>query len=131
MLLMKAIIPAWADEAICCCSVTKSCQTLCDSVDCSMPGSRPSVSLILLKFISVESVILSNRLILYYLLLLLPSVFPSISVFSSELALCIRWPEYWNFSFSISLCSEYSVLISFRIDWFDLLVVQRSLTSLL
>ena len=74
---------------------------------------------------------LSNRLILCHPLLLLPSVFPSITVFSNELALHIRWPKYWSFSFSISLSSEYSGLISFRIDWSDLLAVQGTLKSLL
>ena len=77
-----------------------------------------------LKFISTESVMLSNYLFLRHPLLLLPSIFPSIRVFSSESALCIRWPRYWNFSFSTSPSDEYSGLISFRIDWFDLLAVQ-------
>ena len=73
----------------------------------------------------------SNHLILCRPLLLLPSIFPSIRVFSNELALCIRWPKYWSFSFSISPSSEYSGLISFRIDWFDLLAVQGTCKSLL
>ena len=77
------------------------------------------------KLTSIESVMLSNHLILCHPLLLLPSVFPSIRVFSNELALHIRWPKYWNFSFSISPFGEYSGLISFRIDCFDLLAVQR------
>ena len=80
-----------------------------------------------LKFMSTELVILSNHLILCRPLLLLPSVFPSIKVFSNELVLCIRWPKYW--SFSISPSNEYSGLISFRIDWFDLLAVQGSQES--
>ena len=80
---------------------------------------------------SVELVMLSNHLILCYLLLLLPLIFLSISAFSSELALCIRWLNYWSFSFSISPSNEYSWLISFRIDWFDLLAVQGTLKSLL
>ena len=83
----------------------------------------------LFKFMSIESVILSNHLIFYHPLLL-PSIFPTIRVFSSESALCIRWPKYWNFGFSISLSNEYSGLISFRTDRFDLLVVQRTLKSL-
>ena len=83
------------------------------------------------KIVSLDSVIPSNHLILCYLLLLLSSVFFSIRVFSSESALHIRWPKYWNFSFSISLSSEYSGLISFRIDWSDLLAVQGTLKSLL
>ena len=73
----------------------------------------------------------SSHLILCLPLLLLPSIFPSIKVFSNELALCIRWPKYWNFSFSISPSNEYSGLISFRIDWFDLLTVQGTLKTLL
>ena len=77
----------------------------------------------LLKPMSIESVMPSNHLILCHPLLLLPSVFPSIKVFSNELALHIRWPKYWSFSFSISPSNEYSGLISFRIDWFDLLVI--------
>ena len=85
----------------------------------------------LLKLMSIESVMLSNHLILCYPLLLLPSIFSSIRVFSSELALHIRWPKSWSFSFSISPSSEYSGLISFRIDWFDLLAVWGTLKSLL
>ena len=84
----------------------------------------------LLKLMSIESVMPSNRLILCHPLLLL-SVFPSIRVFSSESILSIRWPKYWIFSFSISLSNEYSGLISFRIDWFDLLAIQGTLKSLL
>ena len=91
----------------------------------------PSLSPSLLKLKSFESVMPSNHLILCYALLLLPSVFSSISVFSSELALCIRRPEYWSFSFSISPFNEYSGLISLMIDWFDLLTVPGTLKSLL
>ena len=90
-----------------------------------------TVSQSLLKLLSVESMMLSNHLILYCPLLLLPSIFPSIRVFSNELALHIRWPKYWSFNFSISPSSEYSEFISFRIDWFDLLAVQGTLKSLL
>ena len=79
----------------------------------------------------LKSVMPSNHLIFCHPLLLLPSIFPSIGVFSKELALCIRWPKYWSFSFSISPSSEYSGLISFRIDWFDLLALQGTLKSLL
>ena len=85
----------------------------------------------LLKLMSIESVMPSNHLILCRPLLLLPSIFPSIRVFSSESALHIRWPKYWSFSFSSSPSSEYSGLISFRIDWFGLLAVQGTLKSLL
>ena len=80
---------------------------------------------------SIESVMPSNHLILYHPLLLLPSIFPSIRVFSSELVLCIRWPKYWSFSFSISPSNEHSGLISFRMDRLDLLAVQGILKSLL
>ena len=80
---------------------------------------------------SIESVMPSNHLILYHPLLLLPSIFPSIKVFSNESVLRIRWPKYWSFSFSISPSNEYSGLISVRIDWFDLLAVQATLKSLI
>ena len=85
----------------------------------------------LLKLMSIELVMPSNHLILCHTLLFLPSVFPSIRVFSSESVLYIRWPKYWSFSFSISPSSEYSGLISFRMDWLDLLSVQGTLKSLL
>ena len=85
----------------------------------------------LLKLMSIESVMPSNHPILCRPLLLLPSVFSSIRVFSDESGLCIRWPKYWCFSFSISPSNEYSGLNSFRIDWFDILVVQGTLKSLL
>ena len=80
----------------------------------------------LLKLMSIESVMPSNHLILWNPLLLLPSIFPSMRVFSSESVLHIRWPKYWSFSFSINPSNEYSGLISFRIDWLDLLAVQRT-----
>ena len=85
----------------------------------------------LLKLMPIESVMLSNHLILCRPLLLLPSIFPSIRIFSNESVLCIRWPKYWSFSFSISLSNQYSGLISFRMDWLDLLAVQGALKSLL
>ena len=85
----------------------------------------------LLRLMSIKSVVLSNHCILCHPLLLLPSIFPSIRVFSNESVLCIRWPKYWSFSFSISPSNEYSGLISFRMDWFDLLAVQCTLKSLL
>ena len=84
----------------------------------------------LLKLMSIALVMLSNHLILCHCLLLLSSFFPSIRVFSNELVLCIRWPEYWSFSFSISPSNEYSGLISFRMDWLDLPAVQETLNSL-
>ena len=85
----------------------------------------------LLRLMSIESVMPSNHLIFCHPLLLLPSIFPSIRVFSNETALCIKWPKYWSFSFNISPSSEYSGLISFRMDWLDLLAVQGTLKSLL
>ena len=91
-----------------------------------------SLSLIsLLKFMSIESVMLSNHLILCHSLLLLPSIFPIIKVFSNESVLCIRWPKDWSFSFSISPTNEHPGLISFRMDWLDLLAVQETLRNLL
>ena len=94
------------------------------SMSFTISGSLP-------KFMSIESVMLSNHLILCHSLLLLPSIFPSTKAFFNESALHIRWPKYWSFSFSISPSNEYSELISFRIDWFDLLAVQRTFKSLL
>ena len=96
------------------------------------PGSLSStISWSLLKLMSVESAMPSNHLILCHPLLLLPSIVPSIRVFFNELALHIRWPNYWSFSFSINPSNEYSGLISFKIDWLDLLAVQGTLKSLL
>ena len=96
---------------------------------------QPSLSIAsfwsLLKLMFIESVMPSNYHILCCPLLLLPSIFPSVRVFSNESVLCIRWPEYWSFSFSISPSSEYSGLISFRMDWSDLLAVQGTLKNLL
>ena len=116
-----------------CCSVAKSCLTLCYLMGRSMPAPPPSstISPSLLKFMSVESVMISNHLLLCRPVLLLPSIFPSIRGFSNELALCIRWPNYWSFSFSLSPSNEYSGLVSFRIDLFDLLAVPEALKSLL
>ena len=106
-------------------SVAQSCVTLCDPTDCSTPGFPVHHQLPeLLKPVSIQSVIPSNHLILCHPLLSLPSIFPSIRVFSSESVLPIRWPKFWCFSFSISSSNEYSGLISFRIDWFNLLAVQ-------
>ena len=85
----------------------------------------------LLKLMSIESVMLSNHLILHRPLFLLPSIFPNNRIFSNESVLCIRWTKYWSFSFSISLSNEYLGLISFRMDWLDLLAVQGTLKSLL
>ena len=146
------------------CSVFKSCPTLCDPMDYSMPSfpaftiswsfdsvqSLSSVRLFatlwsaahqsslsitnsrsLLKVIAIGLVMPSHHLILCRPLLLLPSIFPSIRVFSNESVLHIKWPKYWSFSYSISPSNEYSGLISFRMDWLDLLTVQGALKSLL
>ena len=97
-----------------CCSVTQLCLTLCDPMDCSTPASLSfSISWSLLKVMSIELVMSSNHLILCHPLLLLPSILPSIRVFSNESALCIRWPKYWSFSFSISPSNDIQ-------DWFPL-----------
>ena len=104
-------------------SVTQLCLTLCDPMDCSMPGLPVHHQLLAFmpKLMSIELVMPSNNLFLCRPLLLLPSIFPSISVFSNESILCIRWPKYWSFSFSIGPSNEYSGLISFRMDYLDLL----------
>ena len=116
----------------CCYSVTKSCRLFETSwtAACQAPLSS-TMSHSLLKLISIESVMPSNHLILCRPLLLLPSIFPSIRVFPNESALHIRWPKHWSFNFSISPSNEYLQLISFRIDWFDLLALQGMLKSLL
>ena len=113
-------------------SVTQLGPTLCDSMNCSTPETSLSItnSWSLLRLISIEPVMPSNHLILCRPFLLLPPIFPSTRVFSNELALRIGGPKYWNFSFSISPSNEYSGLISFWIDWFDL-AVQVTLKSLL
>ena len=122
----------------CCCSVAQLCPTLCNPMDCSTPDFPVLHHLQELVQIRVKSVMPSNHLILCHPLLLLcrpllllPSVFPSIRVFSNESALRIRWPKYWSFNFSFSSSNEHSGLISFRSDWFDLLSVQGCLKSLL
>ena len=98
----------------------------------SMSGSSVHYYLLsLLKFVSIESVMLSNHFILFYLLLLLPPFFPSIRIFSSESALPTRWTKYWSFSFNISPSNEHPGLISFRMDWLNLFAVQGTLKSLL
>ena len=112
-------------------SVTQSCATLCDPMDCSTPGLPITNSQSLLKLMFIESVRPCNHLILCHLFHLLSSIFPSIRVFSNESVFLIRWPKYWSFSLSISPSNEYSGLISLRIDWFDLLAVQGTLKSLL
>ena len=109
-------------------SITQSCLTLHEPMDCSTPGFPVHHQLPELTQTDVMS---SNHLILCHLLLLLPSIFPSNRVFPNELLLCIRWPKHWSFSFNISPSNEYSGLISFRMDWLDLLAVQGTLKSFL
>ena len=112
------------------CSVTQSCLILCSPMDCSTPSFPVlTISWSLLKLISIELVMPCNHLVLCHPLL--PSIFPGIRVFSNELALHIRWPKYGNFSFSISSSNDYSGLISFRMDWLDLLAVQGTIKNLL
>ena len=113
---------------LCWFSVAKLCPSRCDLMNFSMPDSSVFHYWSLLRFMSIESVMPSNHLILCHPLLLLPSIFPSIRVLSNESALRIRWPKYWSFSFSTSPSNEYSGLISFKIDWFDLLEVFSSTT---
>ena len=110
-------------------SITQLCPTLCDPWTAACQAS-PSItsSQSLLKLMSIESVMPSSRLILCRPLLLLPSIFPNISVFSNESVLHIRWPKYWSFSFSISPSNEYSGLISFRMAWLDFLAIQGTIT---
>ena len=113
-------------------SATQSCPALAIPWAAACQASLSFTNFwILLKLMSIESVMPSNHHIFCHLLLLPPSIFPSIRVFSSELLLCIRWPKYWSFSFSISPSKEYSGLIFFRFDWLDLLAVQGTLKSLL
>ena len=142
---------------VCCCSVARLCLTLCESVEGLIPflvqfrsvqllsrvqlfatpwtaAHQTSLSITnswnLFKLMSIESVMTSNHLTLCHPFFLPPSIFPSIGVFSNESVLHIRWPEYWSFNFNNSPSNEHSGLISFRIDWFDLLAVQGTLKSL-
>ena len=126
------MLPCLIPFAFCCCSVSKPYLTPCNPVDHSMPGF-PVLHYFPVCLNSCPSIVLamsSNHLILCHPLLLLPSIFPSTRVFSNKMALCIRCSKHWSFSFSISPSSEYSGLISCRIDWFDLLSVQGTLKSL-
>ena len=109
------------------------CLTLYDPINCSTPGLPVHHQLLesTLKPMSIESVMPFNHLILCRPLLLLSSIFPSIRVFSNESTLCIRWAKFWSFSFNVSPSNEYSRLISFRMDWLDLLAIQGTLKSLL
>ena len=132
MLLSRSQLPRRSRQGYHCSSVAKSCSTLCDPrTVASQPALSFTMSRSLLKLMSIESVMPSNCLILCCPLPLLPSIFPTTRVFSNESALHIRWPKYWSFSFSKKPSNEYSGLIFFRIDWFDLLEVQGTLKSLL
>ena len=111
-------------------SVTQLYPTLCSPMDAARQASLSIINSRSL-LMSVESVMPTHHTILYHPLILLPSIFPSTRVFSKEVALPFRWPKYWSFSFSISPANEYSGLISFRMDWSDLLAVQGTLKSLL
>ena len=126
----RKLSSCWPCTFSCCCSVAQLCPTLrshgLQHARLPCPSPSPGVC----SLMSIESVMPSNHLILYCPLLLLPPIFPSIRVFSNESALCSRWPKYWSFSFNISPSSEYSRLISIRMDWLDL-VVQGTLKSLL
>ena len=102
---------------------------LCNPIDCSMPGLPITNSQSLLKLMSIESVMPSNHLILCCPFLLPPSIVSSIRVFTNESVLCITWPKYWSFRFNINPSNEYPGLISFRIDWLDLIAVQETLKS--
>ena len=111
--------------------VTQLCLTVTSRTAARQASLSFTISQSLLKLMPIESMMPSNHLILRCPLLLMPSILPSIRVFSDESTLHIRWPNYWSFSFSISAFNEYSGLISFRIDWFDFLAVQGTLKSLL
>ena len=131
-MICKYFLPTCDFYFHCCCWVTPSCPTLLTPWTAARQASLSfTISQSLLKLMSIESVTPSNHLILCHPLLLLPSIFSSIRVFSNELALCIRWSKYWSFSFSMGPSNEYSRSISFRIDWCDLLAVQGTLKSLL
>ena len=112
-------------------SVAQACPTLCNSMNHSMPGLPVHHQLLESKPMSIESVMPSKNLILCRPLLLLPSIFSRIRVFSNKAALCIKWPKYWSFSFNISPSNEHPGLISFRMDWLDHLAVQGTLKTLL
>jgi len=137
LVISKCLEGAWVHQVIMLqfSSVAQSCPTLCNPKDCSTPGLPVHRQLLepwsLLKLMSIESVMPSNRLILCRPLLLLPPIPPSIRVFSNESTLRMRWPKYWSFSFSIVPSKEHPGLISFRMDWLDLLAVQGTLKSLL
>ena len=116
----------------CCCSLTQWCPLFATPWTAADPASLAITnSWSLLKLMSIESVMPSNHLILCRPLLLIPSIFLSIRIFSNKSALCIRWTKYWSFSFNISPSNQHPGLVSFRIDWLDLFAVQGTLKSLL
>ena len=121
--------PSLHNMQLSCCSVAQLCLVICNPMDCSMPGFP--VPHYLLKLMLTESVMPCNHLILCHPILLLPSTFPSITVFSNESALLIRWTKHWKFSCNIGPSNEHSGLISFRLDRFDLPAVQGTINSLL
>ena len=124
LLLYFLVLSIFKNSPICCCSVAQSCLTLCNPMDWACQTSLSfNISQRLLKLLSNESMMPSYHLILCHPLLL-PSIFPSVRVFPDDSVLHIRWPKYWSFGFSIRPSSEYSGLISFRVDWCDHLAVQ-------
>ena len=132
-MITNVIVIPWELKAFCCCCSVLNCVQLFVTPWIAARQASLSFTIFqsLLKLMSIELVMPSNHLILSHPLLLLPSIFPSSRVFSNELALHMRWPDYWCFSFSISPSNEYSGLISFWINWFDLLAVQETLKTLL
>ena len=121
-------LPCRTSTFLLCCSASQSCSTFATPWTASCQASLSfTIFQSLLKLMPIESLMPSSLLILCHPLLLLPSIFPSIRVFSNESVLCIRWPKYWSFSFNISPSNEYSGLIFFRMDWLDLLEVQGTL----
>ena len=130
--LLKLILRPWAAfSSVKFSSVAQSCPTLCNPMNRNTPSLSITNSRSLPKLMSIESVMPSSHLILCRPLLLLPPIPPSIRVFSNGSPLCMRWPKYWSFSFSISPSNEHPGLISFRMDWLDLLEVPGTLKSLL
>ena len=123
---MKHLVPLISVQLLSCVRLFETSWTAAGQASLSITNSQSS-----LKLMSIESVIPSNHLSLCHPLLLPPSTVPSIRVFSSESALCIRWPNYWSFSFNISPSNEHSGLISFKMEWFDLPATQGTLKSLL
>ena len=127
--MLGQVLKGQADGSVQFTLFAQLCPNLCNPMDCSTQASLSITnSWSLLKLMSIESVMPSNYLILCCPLLLLPSIVPSMRDFSNELALCIRWPKYWSFSFNISPSNEHS-RISFRMDWLDFLAVQGTLKS--